>query len=85
MEDQKSEILQAINRHINCLSEENRNTRKRAIEGIRKETIGKKPAIESAVLGEVCQQLLAGVLMPSQSVYLHVSCLTDVVSLFECC
>ena len=49
----KTSVLQTINRHINCLGEENRATRKRAIEGIKKETLNRKPALEQEVLTEV--------------------------------
>ena len=54
------EILKNIARHINCLADENRNARKRAIEGIRKETIGKKTsnAVLQSVLSEILKPLL---------------------------
>ena len=48
-----AEILQGLTRHINCLSELNRATKKRAIENIRKETVGKKPSLDPAVLQQV--------------------------------
>lgn len=46
--DQNSNaVLQGIARHVNCLSEENRNTRKKALEGIRKDTFGRKEPLEA--------------------------------------
>ncbi|XP_064635749.1 dynein axonemal assembly factor 5-like [Lineus longissimus] len=51
-------ILQSNARHINCLSEDNRSTRKRAIEGIRKETLGLNPKPSKEILQEVFQQIL---------------------------
>lgn len=58
----KRSLMQALARHINCLSEENRNTRKRALEGIKKETFGRKPALENETLkgvyDEISKQLL---------------------------
>jgi dynein assembly factor 5 len=51
-------ILQSTARHINCLNEDNRATRKRAIEGIRRETLGLNPKPSKEVLQEVFQQIL---------------------------
>ena len=48
-----SEIIQGLARHINCLSETNRATKKRGIENIRKETLSKKPPLEAEVLQKV--------------------------------
>lgn len=61
--DQNSNaVLQGIARHINCLGEENRNTRKKALEGIKKDTLQRKPALESTelqlVFSEVAKPLL---------------------------
>lgn len=53
-----NDVLQTIARHINCLSEENRNTRKRALEGIRKEVILKKPPLEPNVVQEILAEIL---------------------------
>ncbi|XP_022102374.1 dynein assembly factor 5, axonemal-like isoform X2 [Acanthaster planci] len=53
-----AEILQAVARHVNCLSENNRATKKRALESIRRETLGKKPALDPAVLQRVFESLL---------------------------
>ena len=55
-------VLQSVNRHINCLSEENRNTRKRAVEGIRKETTLKKPGLEASVIQGVLAEIIKPVL-----------------------
>ena len=56
------EIIQNISRHLNCLGDDNRNTRKRALEGIRKETIGRKPEIDSQVLKMVLNTVAKPVL-----------------------
>ena len=55
-------VLQNLNRHLNCLVEENRNSRKRAIEGITKETILRKPALEPLVIQEVFDEILKSLL-----------------------
>ncbi|XP_041473460.1 dynein assembly factor 5, axonemal-like [Lytechinus variegatus] len=44
------EIRQAIARHINCLSEGSRMAKRRALDNIRKETIGKDPTYDAEVL-----------------------------------
>ncbi|XP_033749456.1 dynein assembly factor 5, axonemal-like [Pecten maximus] len=57
--DQNSNsVLQGIARHINCLSEDNRNTRKRALEGIRKDTVGRKPSLEQAETGVIFSEII---------------------------
>ena len=56
------EILQNINRNINCLGEDNRNTRKRAIEGIRKEIIGRKDGLDGEIIQEVLNEIIRPVL-----------------------
>ena len=56
------DILQNINRHVNCLGEENRNTRKRAIDGIRKEVFGAKSSKNPIILQGVVQEILKPVL-----------------------
>ncbi|XP_033630139.1 dynein assembly factor 5, axonemal-like [Asterias rubens] len=61
VESKKSEvagILQAIARHINCLSENNRITKKKALESIRKETLGKKPAVDPEILQGVFESVV---------------------------
>ncbi|ELU05823.1 hypothetical protein CAPTEDRAFT_167239 [Capitella teleta] len=44
-------------RHLNCLGDENRNTRKRALEAIRKETVSRSPALSTEDLGNVFQSI----------------------------
>ncbi|XP_069124070.1 dynein axonemal assembly factor 5-like [Argopecten irradians] len=57
--DQNSNsVLQGIARHINCLSEDNRNTRKRALEGIRKDTVGRKPSLEQEETGVIFSEII---------------------------
>ncbi|XP_028267789.1 dynein assembly factor 5, axonemal [Parambassis ranga] len=60
-----SEVLRGLNRHLNCLNEDNKATRKRALEFIRKETVDK--GLSSGVLQEVFSALLKPLL----------KCLTD--------
>lgn len=61
--DQNSNaVLQGIARHINCLGEENRNTRKKALESIKKDTLERKPPLAAPelqlVFSEVAKPLL---------------------------
>ncbi|KAK1164736.1 dynein assembly factor 5, axonemal-like [Acipenser oxyrinchus oxyrinchus] len=51
-----AEIVQAVARHLNCLNDENKITRKKALESIRKETLHQK--VSSLVLQEVFTILL---------------------------
>ncbi|XP_033908011.2 dynein axonemal assembly factor 5-like [Acipenser ruthenus] len=51
-----AEIVQAMARHLNCLNDENKITRKKALESIRKETLDQK--LSSLVLQEVFTILL---------------------------
>ena len=56
--DQNSNaVLQGIARHLNCLTEENRNIRKKAIEGLRIETIDKTPPLDPESLNLVFSQI----------------------------
>ncbi len=49
---------QALQRDVNCLSDENRSTRKRALERLRKATIGRCPGYDPAQLQSVCEFLV---------------------------
>lgn len=51
-----AEVLRGLARHLNCLSEDNKSTRKRALEAIKKETVDK--GLSSGVLQEVFSSLL---------------------------
>ncbi|XP_040918833.1 dynein assembly factor 5, axonemal-like [Toxotes jaculatrix] len=51
-----SEVLRGLARHLNCLNEDNKATRKRALEQIKKETVDK--GLSSSVLQEVFSVLL---------------------------
>ncbi|XP_070704326.1 dynein axonemal assembly factor 5-like [Pempheris klunzingeri] len=51
-----SEVLRGLARHLNCLNEDNKATRKRALELIKKETVDK--GLSSCVLQEVFSALL---------------------------
>ncbi|KAM4598331.1 dynein axonemal assembly factor 5 [Polymixia lowei] len=55
-----AEVLRGLTRHLNCLNEDNKTTRKRALEAIKKETIDK--GLHSAVLQEVFSCLLKSLL-----------------------
>lgn len=54
------EVLKALARHLNCLNEDNKSTRKRALETIKKETIDK--GLSSVVLQEIFASLLKSLL-----------------------
>ncbi len=43
---------------MNCLSDENRSTRKRALERLKKETIGRRPGYDPSQLQGVCEFLV---------------------------
>ena len=43
-------FLQKLQRDVNCLSDENRATRKRALERLRKECVGQTPSYPADVL-----------------------------------
>uniref|UniRef100_A0A3B4U6T4 Dynein axonemal assembly factor 5 n=1 Tax=Seriola dumerili TaxID=41447 RepID=A0A3B4U6T4_SERDU len=60
-----SEVLRGLARHLNCLNEDNKATRKRALEQIKRETVDK--GLSSSVLQEVFSALLKPLL----------KCLTD--------
>lgn len=51
-----SEVLRGLARHLNCLNEDNKATRKRALDSIRKETVDR--GLSSSVLQEVFSALL---------------------------
>lgn len=51
-----SEVLRGLARHLNCLNEDNKATRKRALEAIKKETVDK--GLSSSALQEVFSSLL---------------------------
>ncbi|XP_010887752.2 dynein assembly factor 5, axonemal [Esox lucius] len=55
-----SEVLRALARHLNCLNEDSKTTRKRALEAIKRETIDK--GLSSGVLQEIFTCLLKALL-----------------------
>ena len=57
-DENSNAVLQGIARHINCLGEENRNTRKKALESIRNDTVGRKPALDVSELGVIFMEIL---------------------------
>ncbi|XP_002740361.1 dynein axonemal assembly factor 5-like [Saccoglossus kowalevskii] len=57
-----ADVLQGIARQINCLSDDNRTTRRRGIDGIRKATLGKEPPLEKEILKEVLNHIVKSIL-----------------------
>uniref|UniRef100_A0A3Q2WTL2 Dynein axonemal assembly factor 5 n=2 Tax=Haplochromis burtoni TaxID=8153 RepID=A0A3Q2WTL2_HAPBU len=55
-EHASSEVLRGLARHLNCLNEDNKATRKRALEAIKKETVDK--GLSSSALQEVFSSLI---------------------------
>ncbi|KAI4878326.1 hypothetical protein NFI96_024324, partial [Prochilodus magdalenae] len=55
------DVLRSLARHLNCLNEDNKSTRKRALESIRKETVDNK-GLSSSELQEVFTGLLKSLL-----------------------
>lgn len=51
-------VLQKLQRDINCLSDSNKTTRRRALERLRRETIGQKPLHPSQVIAALFEALL---------------------------
>ena len=57
--DQNSNaVLQGLARHINCLGEDNKMARRRALESIKKDTVERKPALSSSELKSLFSDLL---------------------------
>lgn len=57
-DENSNAVLQGLARHVNCLGEENRNTRRNALMSIKKETVDRKPALENTELQLVFSELL---------------------------
>lgn len=57
--DQNSNaVLQGIARYINCLGEENRNVRKRALVDMKNETVLRKPPLDSSEIQPIFNEVL---------------------------
>ena len=61
--DQNSNaVIQGLARHLNCLGEENKLARRKALENIKKDTVGRKPSIDESetkpILNEILKPLL---------------------------
>ena len=56
--EQLAYYLQSLHRDINCLADDNRGTRKRALEKIRKEVFSKKPHFSATVLQVTFEEIL---------------------------
>ncbi|ESO87153.1 hypothetical protein LOTGIDRAFT_210534 [Lottia gigantea] len=61
-DENSNTVLQGIARHINCLGEENRNTRKKALERIHKETLKRDTPLEATDLKVIFREVLPPVL-----------------------
>ena len=57
-QNEVDEIFKGITRHINCFDEQNRNTRKRAIEGVKKEILGRNPELDPSILQDLLCQII---------------------------
>ncbi|KAK6170739.1 hypothetical protein SNE40_019054 [Patella caerulea] len=62
LDENSNTVLQGIARHINCLGEDNRNTRKRALENIQRDTLLRDIALESIELQLIFKEILPPVL-----------------------
>lgn len=51
-------VLQAIARHINCLGDDNRNTRRNALQNLKAETLNRKEPLEASDLKIILNELL---------------------------
>ena len=51
-------VLQKLQRDVNCIGDDNRSTRKRALERLRKETVGHSPPYSSAQLQGILEFLI---------------------------
>lgn len=58
IETNSNAVLQNLTRSVNCLGEDNRNTRKNALISIRKEIFDRKPSLPPDELDLVCSELL---------------------------
>ncbi len=56
--DGVEQLIHALSRSLNCLAEDNRITRKKAIQEITKDTVGRKPSLEGDVLQGVLREIL---------------------------
>lgn len=57
--DQNSNaVVQGLARHLNTLGEENKLSRRKALENIRKDTVARKPALDSTEIKPVLNELL---------------------------
>ena len=55
-------LCQSLQRDINCLADDNRGTRKRALEKINKEVFSKKSKLSASVMKTVFEEILKPVL-----------------------
>lgn len=55
-------LCQSLQRDINCLTDDNRGTRKRALEKISKEVFSKKSKLSASVMKTVFEEILKPVL-----------------------
>lgn len=58
MDENVQEIIQGLSRSLNCLGEESRFTRKKAMEGIIKDTLHRKPKVDGDILQGVLREVV---------------------------
>ena len=57
-DENSNAVLQGLARHINCLGEENKMARRRALESIKKDTVERKPPLSASELKSLFSDLL---------------------------
>lgn len=58
MSEEMELICKNLSRHLNCLASENKATRKRALEAIKKEVVKKQPGTDPVILNKVLHELI---------------------------
>lgn len=58
MSEEMELICKDLSRHLNCLANENKVTRKRALEAIKKEVVKKQPRTDPVILNKVLHELI---------------------------
>lgn len=57
-DENSNAVLQGLARHINCLGEDNKMSRRRALESIKKDTVDRKPPLDPSDLKSLFSDLL---------------------------
>lgn len=63
MAEEMELICKNLSRHLNCLANENKATRKRALEAIKKEVVKKQPRTDPEILNKVLHELIRPLLI----------------------